>query len=548
MNVFRRSRGSLVTAEVFRRSHGLDCNLITSFQISLHLYLLNSNHYPNHHRFLSSYLSLLPSDSFDKLGLEVTDRVLISGTALLVLVSFLFFFTGVGTRRKHKDQADHDHDLSPPRAPVTDREASENLARPDSPWFLLEMAEKIGSDIFQLTSQDYVVGDTETAREILLDKATVKPKIYQFYKKLFGTDVVFTRLKNDHCWHTVRNAINRSMSSSEVNRMNRIVIEQVDSWVKNTLEPLIANNESFDPGVEMSKITFRVIAEATLEYNVTDEEYESFVYHLLNGKKELARMCYGNRFRKWFAPLFSNHRDGMRSCSEVKAFGRKILDAYRQNPSKSSNNTTIKLLESPGVCVDDDNRIAEITNFLFAGHDSTGHTLSHTLVLLAKHTKIQDKLRDDLLCTDSAIRSKSVYMRNVVTESNRLLPASPMGSLRQVGRNITCKDDSMIIPKGAVVYLPQLLLHRNPAVFKDPAEFLPERWENATKAMKDSIFMFSRGQRNCPGQSLALVELYSAIPKLLTAYTFELEAEGRLEYFTTMKRVGARLKASKVQV
>ena len=98
------------------------------------------------------------------------------------------------------------------------------------------------------------------------------------------------------------------------------------------------------------------------------------------------------------------------------------------------------------------------------------------------------------------------------------------------------------------MYLPQMLLHRNPSVFKNPKEFLPDRWENTTKEMKDSIMMFSLGQRNCPGQSLALVELYSAIPKLLTAYTFELEAEGRLEYFTTMKRVGARLKASKVQV
>jgi len=492
--------------------------------------------------FLSYYASLPPLSDFS--SLDVTDCVLTSGVGLLVLVSSLFFFAGA--RRQHKHQAIRD--LSPPRAPVTEREALLRKSSTTGPWFLLEMAEKIGSDIYQLASNYYVVGDAETAREILLDRSSEKPEVYQFFKKLFGSDSLFSRLKTDQRWHNTSKAVHRSMSSSEVRRMDPVVVDQVNNWVNNTLEPLIANDESFDPFFEMSRIAFKVIAEATLEYIVTDEEYATYVHNLNNGKKELAHLISGNRFRKWFAPLLSDHRDRNKSCAELHVFGRKILDAYRQNPNKSSNNTTIKLLESPGVCVDDDHCIAEILTSLLAGTDSTGHTLGHTLVLLAKHNKVQDKLRVDLLNMDSAIRSKSVYMRHVVTESNRLLPVIPLGSARVVGRDISCKNNSMIIPKGAVVILPQVILHRNPAVFKDPAEFLPERWENATKAMKDSIQMFSLGQRQCTGQSLVLVELYTAISKLLAAYEFQVEKEGELKYFSTLAYYGCRVKASKVQV
>ena len=432
------------------------------------------------------------------------------------------------------------------KAPVDDKQVLMKLAGSDAPWFLLDMMEKTGSEIFRATSKYHIVGDYETARKILLDKESVKPTNYRFFKVLFGSDNILTHVQNDQFWHKVRKAVNRSMSSSEVSRMNRICTEHLNKWVKETLEPCIEKDEPFDPAHEMSRIIFKVVTEATFEYVISDEEYETFGHHVSIGLQETLRIAHGGRLRQLYAPLLSEHRNGMKSCSEVQGFARKVLNAYRNNANKSANNTTIKLLEVPGVCVDDTHRIAEISFLLLAGHETAANTISTTLVLLAKHPRIQDKLRSSLLSVDSNSRSKCEFMRHVITESNRLLPVTALGSVREVGRDISCKNGSITIPKGATVYLPQLLLHRNPRVFKDPATFNPERWENATEAMTASVMPFSLGQRNCPGQSLALVEFNSMISKLLTEYSFQLEKEGNIFFHTNMGFVGASLKASKM--
>jgi cytochrome P450 family 4 len=184
---------------------------------------------------------------------------------------------------------------------------------------------------------------------------------------------------------------------------------------------------------------------------------------------------------------------------------------------------------------------------MIAGFDTTGYTLASTLMLLAKHPNVQDKLRSEILATDDIDkRSKCNYMKDVITESNRLIPVSGLGAVRTTGRDFFCKNRSMMIPKGSDVKLCQTLHNRNPTVFTNPKAFEPERWENPTKEMQQSVMMFLCGLRRCPGQSLAMAELHSAIPKLIAEYQVDVESEGKILNFLTMGYVGARLNFTKI--
>jgi cytochrome P450 len=69
---------------------------------------------------------------------------------------------------------------------------------------------------------------------------------------------------------------------------------------------------------------------------------------------------------------------------------------------------------------------------------------------------------------------------------------------------------------------------------------------DTTPQIKESLISFATGPRNCIGQPLAIAELESVLPKLLSTYEFTLEEPGQLEYFLTLKYKGCRLKASKV--
>lgn len=161
---------------------------------------------------------------------------------------------------------------------------------------------------------------------------------------------------------------------------------------------------------------------------------------------------------------------------------------------------------------------------------------------LARHPEEQKKIRDDLakLAPEEWNNSKAVQM--AVKEAMRLFPVSAGGSLRQTGRDFETAD-GLVIPQNSNVVAAMILLHRNTTIFKDADKYIPSRWENPTKEMKDAFLIFSAGKQNCIGQALANAEMHCIIPMILSQVELEVEEEGTLECFLTLKPKGARLKA-----
>eukprot|EP00118_Oscarella_pearsei_P023633 m.285206 g.285206 ORF g.285206 m.285206 type:complete len:133 (+) comp40684_c0_seq14:1231-1629(+) len=85
--------------------------------------------------------------------------------------------------------------------------------------------------------------------------------------------------------------------------------------------------------------------------------------------------------------------------------------------------------------------------------------------------------------------------------------------------------------KGQWIYINILGLHRNPAFWKDPDEFKPERME--TQAVKDrhsyAYVPFSAGPRNCIGQQFALNEERISIARIVSSYQLELTKDFKVE-------------------
>jgi len=131
-------------------------------------------------------------------------------------------------------------------------------------------------------------------------------------------------------------------------------------------------------------------------------------------------------------------------------------------------------------------------------------------------------------------------------ESMRLMPAAAIDSARQTGREYVYHGE--MVPYGSFYHLARVchVMFRNEAVFEKPNEFVPERWLNPTDAMKDAFVPFATGNRNCAGQALAKAQIDSVLPRLITTFDFQLECEGELDCFLTLKYAGARLKAKRL--
>ncbi|KAM6495402.1 Cytochrome P450 [Amanita muscaria] len=186
--------------------------------------------------------------------------------------------------------------------------------------------------------------------------------------------------------------------------------------------------------------------------------------------------------------------------------------------------------------------------FLFAGFDTTAISLSWTLVELARHPEMQDKLRRELLqfsgsdpTWDQVVTGSACpYLDAVVHESLRLHP--PVQALQRIAD----KDDvvplsspiktssgkmvdSIFIPKGTMVTTPFVHMNRSEAFWGPNAkQFVPERWlEDNPYPSKDfsgyrHLYTFSDGPRICLGRMFALAEFKAVLSVLIRNFTFEL--------------------------
>lgn len=127
---------------------------------------------------------------------------------------------------------------------------------------------------------------------------------------------------------------------------------------------------------------------------------------------------------------------------------------------------------------------------------------------------------------DSASLSQLPYLGAVLHEGLRLCPTIPDGM-----RRVVPKGGAMIagefLPENTVVSIPQWSAYLSKDNFASPTAFLPERWLDSSRDSmygtdrRDAFQPFSLGPHNCPGRSIAYLEMRLIMAKLL--WNFDLE-------------------------
>lgn len=169
----------------------------------------------------------------------------------------------------------------------------------------------------------------------------------------------------------------------------------------------------------------------------------------------------------------------------------------------------------------------EVDTFMFEGHDTTTIAITFTLMLLAKHPEIQEKVYQEVteiigkdLNAPTTYRNLQdmKYLELVIKESLRLYPPVPI-----IGRKFTEKTeiDGKVVPEDSNFNVGIILMHRDPTQFEDPERFDPERFspERTTELSSPYAYIpFSAGPRNCIGQKFAMLELKSTLSKIIRNY------------------------------
>jgi cytochrome P450 family 135 len=147
----------------------------------------------------------------------------------------------------------------------------------------------------------------------------------------------------------------------------------------------------------------------------------------------------------------------------------------------------------------------ELLTLLVAGHETTATALSWAMERLSRHPRKLERLRDEVLAGEEA------YLTATIQETLRLRPVIVI-----VIRKLTepVELGGYELPAGASVVPSIHLIHRDPEIYPEPDQFLPERFLAEPPGTYTWI-PFGGGVRRCLGAAFAQFEMAVVLRELI---------------------------------
>ncbi|WP_424095768.1 cytochrome P450 [Moorena producens] len=176
--------------------------------------------------------------------------------------------------------------------------------------------------------------------------------------------------------------------------------------------------------------------------------------------------------------------------------------------------------------------IAEAILLLIAGTDTTAHTLSFAVGELALNPRVFQKAQavvDQSWQSPGGLKGginteslkKLSYIGGIIKETLRLYSVASGSTSLEAQRDTVIEGN--LIPRGTIIRFSMLAAGRDPEVYANPEEFLPERWLDQGKGSSPlPMINFSSGFHRCLGEHLAMLEATVILAMLLRYFDWEL--------------------------
>ncbi|CAM6091206.1 unnamed protein product [Calypogeia fissa] len=216
------------------------------------------------------------------------------------------------------------------------------------------------------------------------------------------------------------------------------------------------------------------------------------------------------------------HQTGESQVEEVKDFVDLLLEVHGVESGEQFGDRNIKIM---------------LQASFIAGTESTSSAMQWALTELVRHPKLMKKVQDEVdfvVGRERMVRDDDIpqlkLLEAVVKETLRLHPPGPFLLPRQPIQN--CKVGGYDIPSTARVFVSTWAIGRDPAVWENPLEFLPERFLDNPRDFNGSFhefLPFGSGRRICPGMNLGLLMLRLQLANLVHLCNYSLPPGQMLE-------------------
>eukprot|EP01018_Ginkgo_biloba_P018167 Gb_12030 [translate_table: standard] len=174
---------------------------------------------------------------------------------------------------------------------------------------------------------------------------------------------------------------------------------------------------------------------------------------------------------------------------------------------------------------------ALLFDIFLAGSETTASTIEWTMAELIRNPQPMKRVQaelDDVVGRHRRVEESDIeklpYLQAVVKEVLRLHPPTPLLLPHRAERS--CEIGGYLIPKNSQVMVNVWAIGRDPAIWKEPLHFFPERFLEGNhmdyKGHNFELIPFGAGRRICVGLPLAHRMLHFVVASLLHSFDWRL--------------------------
>jgi cytochrome P450 len=309
-------------------------------------------------------------------------------------------------------------------------------------------------------------------------------------------------------------------------------LEAFVSGMTSTTNDLVKRWAQLEPGctldfeAEMMQVTLSIVGQALLGQDLSADSNElGWAYGKLT---EYVTYRLGVAFPMPLWMPTQINRNMLQARALVQRELQGIIQARREKNS-NQNDLLSMLLESryeDGDSIDDTHLSAEISLFLFAGHETTASALVWAFYEISRHEEVEAKLLEEFQRVLDG-RSPTLedlpkleYTRMVLEETMRVYPPTMALARTSIEDD---KVDGHAIPKGSSVAVFIYGIHHDPEYWPEPERFDPERFAPNVAQSRDrfAYIPFSAGPRQCIGNTFAMLEAQVVLACVLQRFRLQ---------------------------
>lgn len=298
----------------------------------------------------------------------------------------------------------------------------------------------------------------------------------------------------------------------------------VDTIQKTILAELknIKTGRPMDVFPVFNDLAFQTVIKSIFNINISDADMNS-LQHTTEATQKMLVQELRQPFLVWWFNLSGKTKKHIDLTKNSRTILKRLVEERKQ--SNGNHDDLLDMLLNAkyedGASMDENQLVDEILILFAAGHETTSNALTFICELLARNPDAQLKIASEIkkLKSESTdcmhwIKNAS-YTKLVIEESMRLYPPAYFMD------RVNIEEDTyngITLPKGSNLLFSIYEIHRHSDFWKQPNEFIPERFLDEDIKFSKNYFPFGAGPRMCIGNNFAMYEMILAIIALIEKF------------------------------